>query len=247
MSKICANCGNPLSDETMFCVNCGTPAPTSAPEAAPTPAPAKKINVGKVLAAVKKDPKLRLIALAAAAVVAILIVIVLVSAVSNPWKSGMNNYINLVYKGKASAVVKAAPNEVWEYIDDEYGVSKDDVKKDNKDYADDIVEDAEDTYGENIKYKYKVVKQKKMTKKMVQSIGDALEENYDIDGDTVKAGYVVQMEYEISGKDAFNWGESTFFFVKIQNKWYRVSEGGSLLGLSEIMSTETFAKEAGEN
>lgn len=246
MSKICANCGSEMNDETMFCVNCGAPVPASAPASEAAPAPAKKVNLGKLVKKVRSNPKLMLIAGAAALVVVVVLVVALVGLLSNPWKSGMNNYVNLVYKGKASAVVKAAPNGVWEYIDDEYGISKDDIKKDNKKYAEDILEDAEDTYGKNIKYTYKVVKQKKMTKEMVETIADALEENYDIDADTVKSGYVVQLEYDISGKDAFMWSEGMFFFVKIQGNWYRVSEGGSILALNEIVNTETFSEELSE-
>lgn len=247
MSKICINCGAEMNDETMFCTACGTPVatePVAAPEAAP--APAKKFNFGKLLAAAKKDPKMRLIAIAAAAVVAIVLIVAIVSACVNPWKRGMKNYVNLVYKGKTSAVVKAAPNDVWEYIDDEYGLSKDDIKKDAKKYAEDIAEDAEDSYGKNIKYSYKVIKQKRMTKKMVESLAEAIEENYDIDANAVKAGYVVQMEYEISGKDAFMWSEGMFFFVKIQGNWYRVSESGSFPALNEIVNTETFNEEISE-
>ena len=249
MSKICANCGNEMSDESMFCMNCGTPvaAEPVAEPAAPVRKTGKKFDVSKLLAAFKENPKLRLAAIAAAAVIALVLIIVIISACANPWKSGMTNYINLAYKGKAGAMVKAAPNEVWEYIDDEYGISKDDIKKDSKDYAEEISEDLEDTYGKNVKYTYKVVKQKKMTKKMVEDLGEILEENYDIDSDIVKAGYIVQLEYEVSGKDYFHWDEGMFMFVKIKGSWYRISESGTLMGLSKIMATETFMEESSNN
>lgn len=256
MSKICMNCGNQLDDNTMFCTNCGAEvsAPAPAPEAAPA-APVeqkKKLNVGELVAKAKKDPKILIIACAAAVVILAVIIALLWNPIFNPWKSGLDNYVNLVIEGKASAVTKAAPKEVWEYIDDEAGISKDDFSKDKKDYAKDASEDAKETYGDNVKFSYKVIKSKKMTKKMVEAYGEGLENTYDIDADSVKAGYVVEYEYEISGKTSFTWGEGRAYIVRIGTGWYMVSSVDvdeedpycSILAVSALQSTETYGEEA---
>ena len=162
MSKICTNCGNQMDDATMFCVNCGSPVPT------PTPAPApeepekketKKVDFAGLLKGGKKN--IAVIAIAVIAVVAI--IVVASSLLANPWKKGLNNYYDLL-EGKTAAVAKNIPNEAYEWIEDEYEVSKKDINGDKKDYAKEISENIKDTYGDNVKYTYKVVKSKKFTK-----------------------------------------------------------------------------------
>lgn len=257
MSKICMNCGAQLEENIMFCTNCGAevaaaaPAPEAAP-VAPVEQKKKGLNVGELVEKAKKDPKILIIAGVAAVAVLAIIVALLWNPIFNPWKSGLDNYVNLAIEGKASAVTKAAPKEVWEYIDDEAGISKEDFSKDKKDYAKDASEDAKETFGDNVKFSYKVVKSKKMTKKMVEAYGDGLENTYDIDADSVKAGYVVEYEYEISGKTSFTWGEGKAYIVKIAGGWYMVSSVDvdeedpycSILAVSTLMGTETFADEA---
>lgn len=250
MSKVCMNCGNQMDDNTMFCTNCGAEVPT--PVAAPAPQKAPKVDVGEVVKKVKKNPKMLIIIGAAAVVVLAVIIALLWNPLFNPWKKGMDNYVDLVVHGKANVVTKAAPKEVWEYVDDKAGISKDDVAKDKKDYAKDASEDMKETYGDNVKFTYKVIKSKKMTKEMVEAYGEALDNAYEIDKDSVKAGYVVQYEYEINGKESFDWGEGWAYFVKIDNGWYKVSSVDvdeedpycSISALSALQNTETFEKEA---
>ena len=251
MSKICTNCGNQMDDATMFCVNCGTPVPTPAPTPAPAGEPAKKVDVAGMVQDVKKNPK-KLITLGAIAAVALIAIIVIVaSLLANPWKSGLNNYYDLL-EGKAAAVTKNIPNEAYEWIDDEYEISKKDISGDKKDYAEDISEGIKDHYGDSVKYKYKVVKSKKFTKKMLEDLADGIENSYAIDAKKVKAAYVVEIEYDIDGKDAFTWGENTVIMAKIGSGWYVIDDCGgegkeayaSLAGMDRIIGTETFQKEA---
>lgn len=248
MSKICANCGNQMDDATMFCVNCGTPVPTPAP----TPAPAKEKKAKKIdVEGLKKDPKKLAVVGAIAAVVVIALIVIVVSLFTNPWKKGLNNYFDLL-EGKTGAVTKNIPSDAYDWIDDKFGLEKKDITGDKKDYAEDISEGLKDNYGDNVKYTYKVVKSKKFTKKMLEDLADGIENSYDIDAKKVKAAYVVDIEYDISGKDAFTWGENTVIVAKIGSGWYVVGDYGgegkeayaSLSGLSRITSTETFQKEA---
>ncbi len=252
MSKICPTCGNQMDDSTMFCVNCGTPVPTPAPAPAPVKEKkAKKVDVAGLTNGLKSNPKKLAVLGAVAAVVVIVLIVILVSLLSNPWKSGLNNYYDLL-EGKQAAVTKNIPNDAYDWIDDKYGLEKKDITADKKDYAEDISENIKDNYGDNVKYTYKVVKSKKFTKKMLEDLADGIENTYDIDAKKVKAAYVVEIEYDISGKDAFTWGENTVVMVKIGSGWYVVGDYGgegkeayaSLSGLSRITNTETFQKEA---
>ena len=247
MSKICTNCGNQMDDATMFCVNCGAPVPTPAPVPVQQKKAAKKIDVEGL----KKDPKKLAIIGGIAAVVVIALIIVAVNLLTKPFKAGLNNYYDLL-EGKTAAVTKNIPNDAYDWIDDKYGLDKKDITGDKKDYAEDISESIKDNYGDNVKYTYKVVKSKKFTKKMLEDLADGIENTYDIDAKKVKAAYVVEIEYDIKGKDAFTWGENTVIIAKIGSGWYVVSDAGgegkdayaTLAGLSRITGTETFSKEA---
>ena len=251
MSKICTNCGNQMDDATMFCVNCGTPVPTPAPEAAPAEPQPKKIDVEGVAKDLKKDPKKMAILGVIAAIAVIAVIIVAISLFANPFKKGLNNYYDLL-EGKPGAVTKNIPNDAYDWIDDKYGLEKKDITGDKKDYAEDISEYRKDSYGDNVKYKYKVVKSKKFTKKMLEDLADGIENAYDIDAKKVKSAYVVELEYDITGKDAFTWSETTMVVAKIGANWYVVDWNGeegkeaytSLDGLDAVINTETFQKEA---
>lgn len=249
MSKICTNCGNQMDDATMFCVNCGSPVPT--PTATPAPEKVKKaqpIDIGKLL----KNPKN--IVILAGIVVALVLVVSVVFSLASPyigWRSGLTNYFDL-QEGKTSAVLKNIPKDAYEWFDDKYEMDKKDITSDKKDYAEDVSKENKDTYGDNVKYTFKVVKSKRFTKDMKEGLADGIENYYDIDAKKVKAAYSVQIEYDVSGKEAFDWGETMVTVAKIGNSWYVVSWNGeegkdastSIRGISAITGTETFQKEA---
>lgn len=261
MSKICANCGIELEDEATVCTVCGTEVPAEEVKPVAPKTRKKRSPIDRLIRKVKKNPKLLIIPAAAVLLVLVVVVALLWNPIFNPWREGIDNYADLVIEGKASAVTKSAPKEVWEHLEERVGLSKDKFKEDNKRYAEDAAEDAIDTFGDNAKMTYKVVKSKKMTKAMVAAYGKGLENTYDIDKDTVKAGYVVEIKYEIKGKNSFDWGEQKLYIVKISSGlfedifnpvWYVVSEVNvgnenpscSILAVQELQATELYNKKA---
>lgn len=257
MSKICANCGIELADEATVCTACGVEIPAPAPKAAVSKKRKKKSPVDDLIRKVRKNPKLLLIPAAAIVLVLAVFIGLLWNPIFNPWRAGMDNYSKLVVQGKSSAVSAAAPKEVWTYIEEQVGISQADFKADAKRYAEDASEEAKETFGDNAKMTYKVIKSKKMTKAMIAAYGEGLENTYDIDKDTVKAGYVVEYEYEIKGKTSFEWGEGKAYIVQIKSNlftsgWYMVSSVDvndeaptcSILAVRALQSTELYSKKA---
>lgn len=253
MSKICTNCGNEMDDATMFCVNCGTPvsAPVAEPVAKPTPEPTPEPEKKTEKACCKLDPKK--LGILAAAIVAAIAVIAIICSIAAPrlgWQSGLTNYFDLS-EGKAGAVTKNIPREAYEWLEDEYDMTKKDITSDKKDYAEDISESAKEYYGDNFKVKFKVEKSKRFTKKMLERLADGIENSYDIDSKKVKAAYRADVKLDVSGKDGFSWTEDTVTVVKIGTKWYVVEsfsgEGkdarATLAGLDAIICTESFMDE----
>ena len=257
MGKICTNCGAQLDDSTLFCVNCGTPAPAEepAPETTPETTPVTETpeapNPEKKQASLKdlkKDPKkLALLAAAAVGIIAVLVIVISLVKPYIGWRGAITTYYNLM-EGKSGAVTKVIPADTYEWIEDKTDVTKKDIKKNAKDISKDIKEETEDMFGKKVKATYKVVKSKKYTKQMLEDLADGIENSYDIDAKKVKKAFKVQIEFEVDGRDSFTWGEDMVTVVKIGAKWYVVEshsgEGkearATLGGFNEIFSTETF-------
>lgn len=216
MSKVCMNCGNQMDDSTMFCVNCGAPVPTPAPAA--KPARASKPAGAGIGAFVKKNMKL---VIAAAAALVVLVVVLILIFAKAPWEKALAKTMDVALEGKGKTLVDLAPDSYWEWSEEEWSISKDDIKSDGSKYAEEIAEQSQEIYGEKIKVKYEVVKEIKWTDEMVAQAGDALDERYEIDKNTVKAGYTVYMKGTVSGKNYATYSESMAMdFVKIGSKWY---------------------------
>lgn len=247
MTKTCTNCGNIIDEGMTTCAVCGAAAP--APRTR-RPAP-KKTGFAGLMQKLSKNPKMLLGGAAALVVVTITLIVVLSALFSNPWKSGLNNYLDLTIKGKSSAVIKMVPKDAWTFLEDNYSIDKASMKEDAEAYAEDLSEGATDNYGDKVKYKYNVLKKKRLTRTMTDKYAEGIENVYGIDQDKVKTGYMVKFELEVSGKEGFAWTEKTCVFLKIGSAWYMVGETGTtadnkpyctLEGLTELMRSETFAE-----
>ena len=244
MSKFCTNCGHQNTDDTMFCVNCGGQLAAETVQEQPAK---KKVNVEGL----KKNPKKLAIIGIAAAVVVIALIVVLSSLLANPWKSGLNNYFDLL-EGKKGAVTKMIPKDAYDYIDKMVGWDKKDVNSEKESLAKEVSKSTKETYGDNVKYSYKVEKSKKFTKKMLEGLADGIENVYDIDSSKVKAAYIADIKVDVSGKDAFSWYETTVIVAKINGGWYVVDwneeEGDkaktTIAGIDRLSATKTVQEEA---
>lgn len=141
MSIFCGNCGAELPDDAQFCTNCGHSVPAKSAEnenaetvntaagtdtaAAPTaaapaanaesasqPAPAPSLTEN---APNQKNKNLIPIIIGGAAAAVILIVIIVSVALSGSgYKKAVDNYFDVMFKGKADKIEKLCPSEYWE-------------------------------------------------------------------------------------------------------------------------------------
>lgn len=244
MSKFCNNCGSILDDDAMFCTNCG--AQEQQPAAAPAyeeqynyggdpiygeeqpsydeaqPEAGKSENPLKGIMSKLGDLKTLIIGAVAVIAVVVLCVLLFGSSVNKAVK----NY-QAVLNGKAGKVASLAPSAYWKYWKDEEGITKADVKKDFKEQYEDSKEELEELYGKNVKFTIKVTEKDKMSKKDLEEIADQLEDNYEIDDKKVKAGYELECEMTIKGKEDDDEIETTLYAVKISGNWYVVSASGT--------------------
>ena len=239
MSKFCTNCGAEMEDDSLFCTNCGekfaaAEEVVAAFQEAPVveevvvneeaAAPAKK-DVKAIFAELKARPDFKTLVIAAAALV-VVIVLAIVLLCGTSYKDAVKNY-QAVMNGNAGKIISLAPNDYWKYVKEEEDISKADVKDTFKELYEEMEEEMEDTYGKNAKYTIKVTDADKLSKKKLSALAENIEENYEIDEKKVKAGYELECEMTVKGREDDDEYEDTLYAVKIGGNWYVVSSSGT--------------------
>lgn len=151
---------------------------------------------------------------------------------SNSYNTALNNY-QAVLNGNAEKLTSLAPNEIWEWAEENGNVTQTDVKRVYKDQYEDLKEELEEEFGKNTTIKITVTDKKEMSKKDIHEIGESLEASYDLDGGEITAGWEIDAEIAYKGKDDNTEIETELHIVKIGNQWY-VVEG--IETLSQIIT-----------
>lgn len=234
MSKFCSNCGSLMEDDSVFCTNCGAQeeaasaaepvveAPVA--EEAPVAAPEKK-DFKAIFASLKERPDFKTLVIAAAALV-VVIVLAIVLLCGTSYKDAVKNY-QAVMNGNAGKIVSLAPNDYWKYLKEEEDITKADVKEAFKEMYDEMKDEMEDTYGKNAKYSIKISDADKLSKKKLEALAENIEDNYEIDEKKVKAGYELECEMSVKGREDDDEYEDSLYAVKIGGNWYVVSSSGT--------------------
>ena len=207
------------------------PAPTAAPA---KPAKKSNIDLNKIFDQVKifangvvnrckVDKKFMISCCAIAAAVVLVIILAIVLLGKPAYQKPIDTYISVMFKGKASKIKDLAPKEYWDYMEEEQDMDVDEFIEEFEEEYDDMQEMLEDEYGKNIRVTYKVEKTKDLSDKKVEKIAEALEEQYDIDENSVKAAKELDVEMTIKGSEDDDEDDAEFTVVKIGSKWYMIN------------------------
>lgn len=220
MSKFCTTCGASLDDNALFCTTCGATL-SAAPAAANEPAPATDFTPAPEAPRAKPAFKLdkKIILMAVAGVVVIALIIGLCSTLfAHPYKSAIENFYAIRY-GNFEKFSEIYPQEIWDYLEEEY----DKDVKDYQDAAEDSYDDSnyEDKYGKDVTIKVEIVKAVDLPKGQVEKIAEYLDKQYELDEKLVKGAKKVIFSYTISSDVYTNYIIETYVYViQIGNKWY---------------------------
>lgn len=258
MSIFCGNCGAELPDDAQFCTNCGhsVPAksaesegtetvnaavetaaavePTAAAPASPTDSasqPAAAPSSAETAPVQNNKNLIPIIIGGAAAAVLLIVLIVSISLSGSGYKKAIDNYFDVMFKGKADKIEKLYPPEYLDWYEDEYNKELDDIKDDYEETREDALEYFEDEYGKNFKATYKITDKKELSDKKLKTIQDNLKERYDISKKSVKKAYKLDLDVELKGKDDEDSDELTVYAVKIGGNWYLCNEDGYFMSL----------------
>ena len=122
------------------------------------------------------------------------------------------------------AVRELAPEEFWSYIDDRYdGVGPAEaVEK----YEEQLT-NMEDEYGENIRVKCDILKEKDVSSKILGEIKTSLKDRYGILKKDVDGAVKLLVDLELEGADDEDEEDVTVYAVQIKGSWYVIEESGS--------------------
>ena len=205
---------------------------TSQPAAAPSSAETAAAPSSAETAPVQNNKNLIPIIIGgAAAAVLLIVLIVSISLSGSGYKKAIDNYFDVMFKGKADKIEKLYPPEYLDWYEDEYNKELDDIKDDYEETREDALEYFEDEYGKNFKATYKITDKKELSDKKLKTIQDNLKERYDISKKSVKKAYKLDLDVELKGKDDEDSDELTVYAVKIGGNWYLCNEDGYFMSL----------------
>ena len=245
MSKFCQNCGKELADADRFCDGCG-----AVQEAAPQPVqqeaapqqPKASFDFNKVVAQAKpivdkvkafaigvierckadKKYMYTCAGIAGGVVVALVLLIVLLTA-GGGYTKPIDTLIDVTFKGKVEKITELAPQEYWDYLEEEYEVDIDDIIDQAEDSFDDMMDYYEEEYGDNIRVSYKVEDKKELSSRKLKGIAEALADAYDMDEDDFTAAYELDVEMTIKGSESDDDSDAEITVIKYKGKWYAIS------------------------
>ena len=245
---ICKYCNTPLSDDAVFCTNCGkkveaevaTPAPAPQPTACSAcgaelaPGAAFCTNCGTAVVAPKaataplqfKLSKKGILGIIAGAVGAVLIglIILLIGALSsNSEEDAIDLYFQATCYADVDAAMDCYPEEFMKALMEAQDMKKSDLKEELKDE----LEEAEDEYGDFVRYEFEIVDEEELDKDDLEYYVEMIEEYYDIKLD-ITAAKEVEIEFVIEFEDDEIEDEATFVLVEVDGSWY-IFQAGSIL------------------
>lgn len=181
----------------------------------------------KILSKIKNVDRKHFVIVTAAAIIAIL---VLCFSVDSGYNKQLKNLAKL-FEGKSAVVEKMAPREFWEYVDEEYDMTVEDVEEE---IETEIEEDLEEEIGEKIRVSYEVTDKKELSQKKVRELAEELKGYYEIPKRSVKKAYKLEVDFEFSGEYDTEDDTIDILAVKIDKSWYLLYETGDFL-IEQIM------------
>lgn len=231
MSKFCNQCGSQLEDGAAFCRSCGARQAQAAAQQPPPPVsqmPPQPVYGQPVYApqpGVKKGNKAILIGVAAVAVV--LVVVLCLVLFSGPgYKGAVDTLIAVNFRGEAGKLEKLAPKEYWDYIEEQYDQSLDDIKDSFDDNFENYMDSMEDDLGTNIRVTYKITEAEKMDASDLKSLKSAITNYLDISKSAISEAYKLSIEFTARGSEDSDENDADLVAVRINNNWYLCSESG---------------------
>ena len=156
--------------------------------------------------------------IAAAAVVLLVVIIVVISAIASGSgaKGALKTYFKAVENENFKKYISVMPEgekKLYNVADEEA------LEIEIEDELKNRMDNLEDKYGKNVKYKIKVTDKDEMTTKSLNVIRNAYSLSNDLAEVEVKKGVELDFEIEIKGKEESAEGSGSALVIKEDGKW----------------------------
>lgn len=156
--------------------------------------------------------------IAATAVVLLVVIIVIISAIASG--SGAKGALKTYFKSvenenfkKYISVMSEGEKKLYNLVDDEA------LEIEIEDELKNRMDNLEDKYGKNVKFKIKVTDKDEMTTKSLNVIRNAYSLSNDLAEVEIKKGVELDFEIEIKGKEESAEGSGSALVIKEDGKW----------------------------
>ncbi len=217
----CGNCGAQNPDDARVCAMCGTPLETLETEAPAADAPEFSTfpETVQTAAAKKRNTAIGIGVVAAIALVVIIAIAAVVLTGKPAYVKTVEKYFSAVVKEDAKKLVSVLPPEyVEENLEDSFDDRQEMLEIMEENLAD-VVDGMEDQFGEKIKVKCKVRKDKELGTREVKNLKETYESYYDLDLD-IKEARELKVRVTMSGTEDEDSANMEIIVMKIGGKWY---------------------------
>ncbi len=112
------------------------------------------------------------------------------------------------------------PDVLWDYFEEEEGMTLDDCYDMISEGLEDERADLEEEFGEDFKIEYKILSQTDVDEDEFEEFKEYMEEYYGMDTDSFGACYEVEIKGTISGENDEETSEMTYHVVEFDGSWY---------------------------
>lgn len=232
MSKFCPNCGTALDDMAVFCGGCGTKLDAPAAPQQPVyeqPIPQQPVYEQPVFEQpIPQQPKkskkgLVIAIIAIIAVVGIAAGLYFGGVFGGGYDKALDTYLKARMMYQCKDADDLMPEEAWDTFEEENYMDSDDFEEYLVVQRKYLEEELEDEYGSNLKFSYKVTKEKAISEGNLKKIGRALADDYGIRAGSVKKGYDLKLKATIKGSESSDSSDFECAVVQIDDDWYVIS------------------------
>lgn len=205
----CTQCGTQNPEGTITCTNCGADMGTENQTI-----PSKKFDPVALFNQLRAH---KYFIPGVAGVAGLIVLIVLLSVLLGGAKTKpIDKVMKGIVKADAEIFLKAFPKDYIEYAEDEY----DDFEDDLEETLEWVSEILEDDLGDNIKFKYEVIKEKELSKNKLDDLKDELNEDYGLSRRDITEAWEIKIDVTFSGSDDDDDTKFELIVIKYNGKWY---------------------------
>lgn len=143
-----------------------------------------------------------------------------INQIENQYYNTIDKYFDFSIKCNINNLSELAPEEFWQSITNDYGVTVENIKNELKESYEKQLTALKNEFGESVKVVYTILDEKELDKYDLEDIKQNLSIGYGISMESVEKAVEIELKYTINGSYNEDTEKQNMVLVKIGNKWY---------------------------